>query len=342
MLIPAVLLMRDIYLRVTIQHPCAPDVPHPERRTARGAPRLGHLWENIKTSLKSKLFIRGFYVFPEVLNKYNYGVVEMNVCELRTKYQRILEMPLMKYDTMRLELSELILENEDDTRKGIVSIVEQARKKIKAIDQETERVRGMMAFEEKYSEYSWIAGIDEVGRGPLAGPVLTAAVILPKGCIIPGLNDSKQLTAKQREELYDIIMSNAIAVGVGMNSEKVIDEKGIEFANKDAMRQAISHLQTTPDLLLVDAVHIPDISIKQVSIIKGDAKSVSIAAASVVAKVTRDRMMQDYDLTYPQYHFGDNMGYGSAAHLEALREYGPCPIHRESYIKKIMERFNAE
>ncbi len=266
----------------------------------------------------------------------------MNVCELRTRYHRILEMPLMKYDTMRLELSELILENEEDTRKGIVSIVEQARKKIKAIDRETERVRGMMAFEEKYSEYSWIAGIDEVGRGPLAGPVLTAAVILPKGCIIPGLNDSKQLTAKQREELYDIIMSNAIAVGVGMNSEKVIDEKGIEFANKDAMRQAISHLQTTPDLLLVDAVHIPDISIKQVSIVKGDAKSVSIAAASVIAKVTRDRMMQDYAITYPQYHFGDNMGYGSAAHLDALRKYGPCPIHRESYIRKIMERFNAE
>ena len=266
----------------------------------------------------------------------------MNVCELRTRYQKILEMPLMKYESMRLELSLLISENENDTRKGIKSIVDQARNKIDAIDREIERVRGMMIYEEKYSDHAFVAGIDEVGRGPLAGPVLTAAVILPKGFIIPKLNDSKQLSAKMREELYDIIMSNAIAVGVGMNSEKVIDSKGIEFANKDAMKQAISNLQVQPDLLLVDAVTIPDISIEQESITKGDARSVSIAAASVIAKVTRDRMMQDYDKQYPEYHFGENMGYGSSAHLEALRKYGPCPIHREYYLKKIWERFNAE
>ena len=266
----------------------------------------------------------------------------MNVCELRGKYQKILENPLMKYDTTRMELRNLILENEGDDRKGIRQILQQAEKKIAAIDEETERVRKMMYFENQYAEYAHIAGIDEVGRGPLAGPVLTAAVILPRGLVIPKLNDSKQLTPKLREELYEIIMMSAVAVGVGMNSEKVIDEKGIEFANKDAMRQAISHLQTLPDMVLVDAVHIPEIPMKQVSIIKGDAKSVSIAAASVVAKVTRDRMMKEYDREYPEYGFGENMGYGSPAHLAALKKYGPCPIHRQSYIAKIMERFDAE
>ena len=266
----------------------------------------------------------------------------MNVCELRGQYQRILETPIMKYDTMRMELLNLVYENEGDDRKGICQIVEQARKKITAIDTEIERVRQMMHFENQYAEYAHIAGIDEVGRGPLAGPVFTAAIILPKGLVIPKLNDSKQLTPKLREELYDEIMNNAVAVGVGMNSEKVIDEKGIEFANKDAMRQAISHLQTPPDMILVDAVHIPGINVKQVSIIKGDARSVSIAAASIIAKVTRDRIMKEYDREYPEYGFGDNMGYGSAAHIEALRTYGPCPIHRRSYITKIMERFHAE
>ena len=184
--------------------------------------------------------------------------------------------------------------------------------------------------------FSLLCGVDEAGRGPLAGPVLTAAVILPKGLVIPMLNDSKQVSKKHREELYDIIMSTAVAVGVGMNPETVIDEKGIEFANKDAMRQAIRNLSVAPDMLLVDAVHIPEVDIPQVSIIKGDAKSVSIAAASIVAKVTRDRMMQEYDEKYPAYGFKDNVGYGSAAHIEALKTYGPCPIHRRSYIRNII------
>ena len=262
----------------------------------------------------------------------------MNICEVKSEYQRITELPLMKYETMRMELMNLIRENEADTRKGVVRILDQARKKLDALDQELDRVRGMTVFEEKYSDCQYICGIDEVGRGPLAGPVMTAAVILPKGLIIPMLNDSKQVSKKHREELYDIIMSSAVAVGVGMNSEKVIDEKGIEFANKDAMRQAIRNLGVQPDLLLVDAVHIPEIDIKQVSIIKGDAKSVSIAAASIVAKVTRDRMMQDYDAKYPQYGFKDNVGYGSAAHIQALKTIGPCEIHRRSYIKNILNQ----
>ncbi len=262
----------------------------------------------------------------------------MNVCELKTAYQEIINLPLMKYETMRTELLQLIRENEEDTRKGIVAVLNQARKKIDALDKELERVRGMMVFEEKYADCSYICGIDEVGRGPLAGPVLTAAVILPKGLVIPMLNDSKQVSKKHREELYDIIMSSAVAVGVGMNSEKVIDEQGIEFANKDAMRQAIRNLGVEPDMLLVDAVHIPEVNIRQVSIIKGDAKSVSIAAASIVAKVTRDRIMQDYDAKYPAYGFKDNVGYGSAAHIEALKTYGPCEIHRRSYIRNILEQ----
>ena len=260
----------------------------------------------------------------------------MNICELRMAYQEILGYPIMKYETVRRKLEQLIRENESDSRKGIVNILNQARKKLTQLDQELARVRGMMTFEEKYSDHSYICGIDEVGRGPLAGPVLTAAVILPKGLVIPMLNDSKQVSKKHREELYDIIMSTAVAVGVGMNPETVIDEKGIEFANKDAMRQAIRNLSVAPDMLLVDAVHIPEVDIPQVSIIKGDAKSVSIAAASIVAKVTRDRMMQEYDEKYPAYGFKDNVGYGSAAHIEALKNYGPCPIHRRSYIRNII------
>ena len=260
----------------------------------------------------------------------------MNICELKAEYKRISDLPIMKYETMRMELLELIRQNEADDRKGIQNILNQARGRIAALDQELERVRGMMVYEEKYKDYQHICGVDEVGRGPLAGPVLTAAVILPKNFVIPMLNDSKQVSRKHREELYGIIMSTAIAVGVGMNSEKVIDEQGIEFANKDAMRQAIRNLSVQPDMVLVDAVHIPGVDIPQESITKGDAKSVSIAAASIVAKVTRDRIMQEYDAEFPEYGFKDNMGYGSAAHIKALKTIGPCRLHRRCYIRKIL------
>ncbi len=266
----------------------------------------------------------------------------MNVCELRQEYQRILERPVMEYETVQMELRELIRANAGDDRKGIRAILDQADKRIEAIDREVARVRGMMVYEEKYAEYTAVCGIDEVGRGPLAGPVLTAAVILPRGLVIPGLNDSKQLTAAKREELYPVILGNAIAVGVGMNTAEVIDQKGIEFANKDAMRKAIAQLSVKPDVLLVDAVKLDQIPIKQESIIKGDAKSVSIAAASIVAKVTRDRMMKEAAALYPQYHFDENMGYGSAAHMEALKTYGPCPIHRKYYLRKFMERMDEQ
>ena len=190
----------------------------------------------------------------------------------------------------------------------------------------------MMQFEHKYEHLGYLCGIDEVGRGPLAGPVVACAVILPKDCDILWLNDSKKLTAKKREELYDVILEGAVSVGIGMASPERIDEINILQATYEAMRQAVSRLSVQPQLLLNDVVTIPEIQIPQVPIIKGDAKSVSIAAASIVAKVTRDRMMEEYDKVLPEYGFASNKGYGSAAHIEALKKYGPSPIHRKTFI----------
>ena len=190
----------------------------------------------------------------------------------------------------------------------------------------------MMQFEHKYEHLGYLCGIDEVGRGPLAGPVVACAVILPKDCDILWLNDSKKLTAKKREELYDVILEGAVSVGIGMASPERIDEINILQATYEAMRQAVSRLSVQPQLLLNDAVTIPEIQIPQVPIIQGDAKSVSIAAARIVAKVNRDRMMEEYDKVLPEYGFASNKGYGSAAHIEALKKYGPSPIHRKTFI----------
>ena len=197
-----------------------------------------------------------------------------------------------------------------------------------------ERVRreGMREFENKYSDLAYVAGIDEAGRGPLAGPVVAAAVILPKDIFLPFLNDSKKVTEKRRDVLFDEIKQNAIAYGIGIASNTLIDEINILQATYEAMREAINALEKTPDILLVDAVHIPDINIKQVGIVKGDAKSVNIAAASILAKVTRDRIMAEYDKIYPDYGFASNKGYGTATHIAALKEVGPCAIHRKSFI----------
>ena len=190
----------------------------------------------------------------------------------------------------------------------------------------------MKEYEHKYEHLGYLCGIDEVGRGPLAGPVVACAVILPKDCDILWLNDSKKLTAKKREELYDVILEGAVSVGIGMASPERSDEINILQATYEAMRQAISKLSVQPQLFLNDAVTIPEVQIPQVPIIKGDAKSVSIAAASIVAKVTRDRMMEEYDKVLPEYGFASNKGYGSAAHIEALKKYGPSPIHRKTFI----------
>lgn len=194
------------------------------------------------------------------------------------------------------------------------------------------RLEGMREFENKYSDLAYVAGIDEAGRGPLAGPVVAAAVILPKDIFLPFLNDSKKVTEKRRDILFDEIKQNAIAYGIGIASNTLIDEINILQATYEAMREAIHALEKTPDVLLVDAVHIPDINIKQVGIVKGDAKSVNIAAASILAKVTRDRIMAEYDKIYPEYGFASNKGYGTATHIAALKEVGPCAIHRKSFI----------
>lgn len=234
------------------------------------------------------------------------------------------------------ELRTLILDFETDERAGVIKLVESAKKRIAAFEAEVERTYRMKEYERKYENCRYICGIDEVGRGPLAGPVVAAAVVLPKDEDIYYLNDSKQLSAKKREELYDIIMEKAIAVGIGFSDEKCIDEINILQANYVAMRKAIAQLSVKPDILLNDAVQIPEVDIEQVSIIKGDAKSVSIAAASIVAKVTRDRFMVEMDAKYPYYDFASNKGYGSPKHLAALKEIGPCEIHRRSFIGNLL------
>lgn len=231
-------------------------------------------------------------------------------------------------DTLRILITEL----ETDERAGVKKLVEAARKRVAAFDAEVQRTYLMKEYERKYESCRYICGIDEVGRGPLAGPVVAAAVVLPKDEDIYYLNDSKQLSAKKREELYDIIMEKAVAVGIGFSDEKCIDEINILQANYAAMRMAISKLSVKPDILLNDAVMIPEVDIPQESIIKGDAKSVSIAAASIIAKVTRDRFMVEMDSVYPGYDFASNKGYGSAKHIAALKEMGPCEIHRRTFI----------
>ena len=213
---------------------------------------------------------------------------------------------------------------------------EQELKRQAKLEKERARIETMKVYEKEYESHGWICGIDEVGRGPLCGPVVASAVIVPKYCQILYLNDSKKLSEKKREELYDVIMEQAIAVGVGMATPQRIDEINILQATYEAMRQAISNLNVKPAVLLNDAVTIPEVDIPQIPIIKGDAKSVSIAAASIIAKVTRDRMMIEYDRIYPGYDLASNKGYGTKVHMEALKTVGPCEIHRRTFIKNIV------
>jgi ribonuclease HII len=204
------------------------------------------------------------------------------------------------------------------------------------LEKELARLETMKEYEYTYEACAAICGIDEAGRGPLCGPVVAGAVILPKDCQILYLNDSKKLSEKRREELFLEIQEKAVAWSVGIVGPDVIDEINILQATYQAMRQAIAGLRVQPDLLLNDAVTIPGVDIMQIPIVKGDAKSVSIAAASVMAKVTRDHMMYEYDKLYPEYGFAKNKGYGTAVHIAALKEYGPCPIHRRTFIKNFV------
>lgn len=247
--------------------------------------------------------------------------------------KKISEIQKQYKETSELLLPDFIEEYINDGRPGVSKIIGMAQKRMEKLRIERERIEHLKEYENQYwPEFDYIGGIDEVGRGPLAGPVVTACVVLPKDCSILYINDSKKLSASKRDELYEIIMNEAVSVGIGVCSEQRIDEINILQATYEAMRQAISECSVEPQVLLNDAVTIPEVKIKQVPIIKGDAKSISIGAASIIAKVIRDRMMVEYDSIYPEYHFASNKGYGSAEHIEALKKYGPCPIHRRSFI----------
>ena len=249
-----------------------------------------------------------------------------------------IETELMQADLMQIE--SVCSFYETDERASVQKLLAKYRGKKEKLVREYERVRAMTSYESQYPKGCIICGIDEAGRGPLAGPVVAGAVILPdlSGDLSDFLyvNDSKQIPEKKREELYQIIKEHAVAVGVGIVGPERIDEINILQADYEAMRIAVSQLSPAPEVLLNDAVIIPGLAQKQVSIIKGDAKSLSIAAASIIAKVTRDEIMKKYDSLYPEYGFAGHKGYGSAAHTEAIKKYGPCPIHRRSFLKKLL------
>ena len=226
----------------------------------------------------------------------------------------------------------LFLEFEKDTRSGVQKEICKRKKAIQAELDEDLRLETMLSYEkELYKQgLTLIAGIDEVGRGPLAGPVVAAAVILPKNCKIRGLNDSKKIPKKKHLEIYQVVQEQALAIGVGIMDNYIIDQVNIYEATKLAMKEAIFQLSPQPEHLLIDAMKL-ELPISQTSIIKGDANSLSIAAASIVAKVTRDNLMRDYDKQYPGYDFAANAGYGTANHLEGLDKLGVTPIHRTSF-----------
>lgn len=214
---------------------------------------------------------------------------------------------------------------------------EKKRRQEEKLKKELDRLEAMSVYEGEYAGWGAVCGIDEAGRGPLAGPVVAGAVILPKDEKILYVNDSKKLSEKKREMLYDEIMSRALAVGVGVVGPERIDEINILQATYEAMRMAVAQLKVQPDILLNDAVTIPDLKVRQVPIVKGDAKSVSIAAASIIAKVTRDRLMREYGQVFPEYEFASNKGYGTKSHIEALKTYGPTPIHRRTFIQHFVQ-----
>ena len=234
----------------------------------------------------------------------------------------------------------LLTELEQDGRSGVIQAIAKQKREIQKRLDEDERLEGMLAYEKEcYARgMELIAGVDEVGRGPLAGPVVAAAVILPKGCKIPVLNDSKKIPKSKHKEIYEAVLQNAVAIGIGIKDNQVIDQVNIYEATKLAMMEAIGQLEPQPQHLLIDAMRL-DLPIPQTSIIKGDANSLSIAAASIVAKVTRDQMMEEFDKEYPGYDFAKNAGYGTTNHLAGLHRLGVTPIHRRSFepVKSMFE-----
>ncbi len=240
-------------------------------------------------------------------------------------------------------LPALLAQYETDERKGVRALAARFAKKEAQRKEEMQRLEKLLEFERACYEkgYSLVAGIDEVGRGPLAGPVMAAAVILPKECRILGINDSKQLSAKKREELEKIIRQEAVAVGFGSVDAARIDEINILQATYEAMRQALAALCPQADFVLADAVTIPEIKLPQTGIVKGDARSISIGAASILAKVKRDHFMEEMDLRYPGYGFASNKGYGSSEHMRAIETIGMCPLHRRSFLKNMLSALNG-
>lgn len=235
-------------------------------------------------------------------------------------------------------LPEFISEYLEDERSGVKSLVKKAEKQIENRNAELKRLEVMRRYEHSIEDrYLHICGVDEAGRGPFAGPIVAGAAILPKDVVILGLNDSKKISPTRRDELFDEIKEKAVAWGVGIVSAKRIDEIGVGKADFEAMRLAIDALQVKADFALTDAFEIPNLSIPQKAIVKGDAKSVSIAAASILAKVTRDRMLDELDEEYPMYGFRDHKGYGTQFHRDMITKYGPCPEHRMSFLKNMNE-----
>lgn len=249
-------------------------------------------------------------------------MTEMTIKSIKTRLEADVDITDAFLDRLR-----------QDPRKGVEKLV-------KSWERKQEKQAELMAafitrsqYEKNLHQkgYQFIAGIDEVGRGPLAGPVVASAVILPADCQLIELNDSKQLSKAKRESLFDQINEQAISVGVGIVDEKQIDVLNIYQATKLAMKQAVEQLSPAPDYLLLDAMVLESIKLPQEKLIKGDSKSISIAAASIIAKVTRDRLMVDYDVKYPGYGFAQNAGYGTKAHLDGLKKQGPCEIHRKTF-----------
>lgn len=226
----------------------------------------------------------------------------------------------------------------DDERKSVKNIAVKLAKKLDKMSAENERLEMINIFENEGYEkgFTYIGGIDEAGRGPLAGPVVAAVVVFKPGTKIEGINDSKKLSEAKRDELFDIIKEEALDYGIGIVQKDEIDEYNILNATYMAMKKAVNCLKQKPDYLLVDAAHIPDVDIEQKSIIKGDSKSISIAAASILAKVTRDSIMYEYDKMYPEYGFASHKGYGTDQHYKAIREHGITSIHRRSFLKNIL------
>lgn len=262
----------------------------------------------------------------KIMNYKNEKVKNKSIQEIKKEFETLkpeeIETQLALYET--------------DERKGVQNFLKTQKRNLEKYRQELIRIEELCRYEKEYGEYNYICGIDEVGRGPLAGPVVAGAVILPKDCRILYINDSKKLSEKKREELDKEIREKAVAIGIGVVAPERIDEINILQATYEAMRIAIANLSVTPDLLLNDAVTIPEVGIPQIPLIKGDARSISIGAASIVAKVYRDRMMIELDEVYPGYGLASNKGYGSKEHMEALKKKGPSPIHRRSFIKNIL------